>query len=114
MRLAASIEGLPGVGKTELALHLVDRLSETDRFQSLRPVGLWNRSASSAAHAEEKQDEADHGGDGREREGAPRPGPRRFLLEREARSGFVVSPGQERPAMRQRIVVLAPRVMERV
>lgn len=30
--VAASVEGLAGVGKTELALHLVDRLSETDRF----------------------------------------------------------------------------------
>jgi hypothetical protein len=32
VRVAASIEGLAGLGKTELALHLVDRLSQTDRF----------------------------------------------------------------------------------
>jgi tetratricopeptide (TPR) repeat protein len=32
VRVAASIEGLAGVGKTELALHIVDRLSETGRF----------------------------------------------------------------------------------
>ncbi len=32
VRVAASVEGLAGVGKTELALHLVDRLSQTDRF----------------------------------------------------------------------------------
>ena len=35
--VAASIEGLAGVGKTELALHLVDRLSATDRF----PGGIF-------------------------------------------------------------------------
>ena len=32
VRVAASIEGLAGVGKTELALHVVDRLSESGRF----------------------------------------------------------------------------------
>ena len=37
VRLAASIEGLAGVGKTELALHLVDRLSESGRF----PGGIF-------------------------------------------------------------------------
>ncbi len=37
VRVAASIEGLAGVGKTELALHIVDRLSETDRF----PGGIF-------------------------------------------------------------------------
>src|SRR4029079_795548 len=37
VRVAASVEGLAGVGKTELALHLVDRLSETDRF----PGGIF-------------------------------------------------------------------------
>ena len=35
--VAASIEGLAGVGKTELALHLVDRLSESGRF----PGGIF-------------------------------------------------------------------------
>src|SRR5262245_27460726 len=37
VRVAASVEGLAGVGKTELALHLGDRLSETDRF----PGGIF-------------------------------------------------------------------------
>jgi tetratricopeptide (TPR) repeat protein len=37
VRVAASIEGLAGIGKTELALHLVDRLSETNRF----PGGIF-------------------------------------------------------------------------
>ncbi|MGZ8730184.1 MAG: tetratricopeptide repeat protein [Thermoanaerobaculia bacterium] len=37
VRLAASIEGLAGVGKTELAIHLVDRLSEAGRF----PGGIF-------------------------------------------------------------------------
>ena len=37
VRVAASVEGLAGVGKTELALHLVDRLSQTDRF----PGGIF-------------------------------------------------------------------------
>ena len=37
VRVAASIEGLAGVGKTELALHIVDRLSETGRF----PGGIF-------------------------------------------------------------------------
>lgn len=37
VRVAASIEGLAGVGKTELALHLVDRLSQSDRF----PGGIF-------------------------------------------------------------------------
>ena len=37
VHLAASIEGLAGVGKTELALHLVDRLSEAGRF----PGGIF-------------------------------------------------------------------------
>jgi tetratricopeptide (TPR) repeat protein len=32
VQVAASIEGLAGVGKTELALHIVDRLAETGRF----------------------------------------------------------------------------------
>lgn len=35
--VAASIEGLAGVGKTELALHVVDRLSESSRF----PGGIF-------------------------------------------------------------------------
>lgn len=35
--VAASIEGLAGVGKTELALHVVDRLSESGRF----PGGIF-------------------------------------------------------------------------
>ena len=35
--VAASVEGLAGVGKTELALHLVDRLSRTARF----PGGIF-------------------------------------------------------------------------
>ena len=37
VRVAASIEGLAGVWKTELALHVVDRLSETNRF----PGGIF-------------------------------------------------------------------------
>ncbi|HYC91626.1 MAG TPA: hypothetical protein VEO54_20570 [Thermoanaerobaculia bacterium] len=37
VRVAASIEGLAGVGKTELALHLVDRLSASGRF----PGGIF-------------------------------------------------------------------------
>jgi tetratricopeptide (TPR) repeat protein len=37
VRLAASIEGLAGVGKTELALHLVDRLAAEGRF----PGGIF-------------------------------------------------------------------------
>jgi len=37
VRVAASIEGLAGVGKTELALHIVDRLSKTGRF----PGGIF-------------------------------------------------------------------------
>jgi hypothetical protein len=37
VRIATSIEGLAGMGKTELALHIVDRLSETDRF----PGGIF-------------------------------------------------------------------------
>jgi tetratricopeptide (TPR) repeat protein len=37
VRLAASIEGLAGVGKTELALHVVERLARTDRF----PGGIF-------------------------------------------------------------------------
>src|SRR5262249_21574009 len=37
VRVAASVEGLAGVGKTELALHLVDRLANTDRF----PGGIY-------------------------------------------------------------------------
>lgn len=37
VRVAASIEGLAGIGKTELALHLVDRLGESDRF----PGGIF-------------------------------------------------------------------------
>ena len=37
VRLAASIEALAGVGKTELALHLVDRLAEAGHF----PGGIF-------------------------------------------------------------------------
>lgn len=37
VQVAASIEGLAGVGKTELALHMVDRLAATDRF----PGGIF-------------------------------------------------------------------------
>jgi tetratricopeptide (TPR) repeat protein len=37
VRVAATIEGLAGIGKTELALHLVDRLSESGRF----PGGIF-------------------------------------------------------------------------
>jgi hypothetical protein len=37
VRVAVSIEGLAGVGKTELALHLVDRLSASGRF----PGGIF-------------------------------------------------------------------------
>ncbi len=37
VRIAASIEGLAGVGKTELALHVADRASDTDRF----PGGIF-------------------------------------------------------------------------
>ena len=37
VQVAASIEGLAGVGKTELALHIVDRLAETGRF----PGGIF-------------------------------------------------------------------------
>ena len=37
VRVAASVEGLAGVGKTELALHLVDQLSQTGRF----PGGIF-------------------------------------------------------------------------
>jgi len=37
VHVAATVEGLAGVGKTELALHLVDRVSETDRF----PGGIF-------------------------------------------------------------------------
>jgi tetratricopeptide (TPR) repeat protein len=37
IRIAASIEGLAGVGKTELALHLIDRLAEAGRF----PGGIF-------------------------------------------------------------------------
>jgi tetratricopeptide (TPR) repeat protein len=37
VQVAASIEGLAGVGKTELALHIVERLAETGRF----PGGIF-------------------------------------------------------------------------
>jgi len=37
VRVAASVEGLAGIGKTELALHVVDRLSQTERF----PDGIF-------------------------------------------------------------------------
>lgn len=37
VRIATSIEGLSGVGKTELALHLIDRLAEAGRF----PGGIF-------------------------------------------------------------------------
>ena len=37
VQVAASIEGLAGVGKTELALHMVDRLAATGRF----PGGIF-------------------------------------------------------------------------
>jgi tetratricopeptide (TPR) repeat protein len=37
VQVAASIEGLAGVGKTELALHIVDRIAETGRF----PGGIF-------------------------------------------------------------------------
>ena len=37
VQVAASIEGLAGVGKTELALHMVDRLAATNRF----PGGIF-------------------------------------------------------------------------
>src|SRR5262245_32247513 len=42
VRVAASVEGLAGVGKTELALHLVDGLSETETV-SLAAFFGWRR-----------------------------------------------------------------------